>query len=112
MHLRSLWTLAFGVTVMAAACDTPTEFGEQRRADVVASEKSVLVGFETRPGAAEVALIESFGGRVTRQFKYVRVLAASIPTDQEDALDAAAGVRFVEDNVSLTPFGNKQITDW
>ncbi|MGQ0814092.1 MAG: S8 family serine peptidase, partial [Gemmatimonadota bacterium] len=42
----------------------------------------------------------------------VRVLAASIPTDQEDALDAAAGVRFVEDNVSLTPFGNKQITDW
>ncbi|MGQ0560254.1 MAG: S8 family serine peptidase [Gemmatimonadota bacterium] len=112
MHFRSLGTLIAGAALLAAACDSPTEYGDARRAAVVAAEKSVLVGFETAPGAAEIALVESFGGRVTRRFKYVKAVAATIPTDQESALEAAAGVRFVEDNVTMTPFGGKQITDW
>src|SRR5688572_17683438 len=111
MHVRSVFALAMSAALLGAACDTPTEFGAPQR-DVVVGNKSVIVGFHARPSAADLALIESFGGVVTRQFKYVRAVAATIPSEQEDALRAAAGVRFVEDNVTLTPFGNKQITDY
>jgi serine protease len=112
MHVRSYIALALGTALLASACDKPTAFEAQRQGSVVAATKSVIIGFQTRPGAAEHALVQSFGGSVTREFKYVRALAATIPTAQEDALRAAAGVRFVEDNVAMTPFGNRQITDY
>jgi subtilisin family serine protease len=112
MHVRSLSALAFSAALLGAACDTPTTFEAQRRNDLVDATKSVIIGFNARPSAADIALVESFGSVVTRQFKYVRAVAATIPAGQEDALRAAAGVRFVEDNVTLTPFGNKQITDY
>ena len=112
MHVRSLFVLALSAALLGAACDTPTGFDAQRSSNVVVGSKSVIVGFNAHPSAAEIALIQSFGGAVTRQFKYVRAVAATIPSAQEDALRAAAGVRFVEDNVTLTPFGNKQITDY
>jgi serine protease len=111
MHVRYMAALALSVAALSA-CDTPTEFTEQRRADVVSGSESVLVGFQTHPGPAEIALIESYGGQVTRQFKYVRAVAATIPADQEAALRAAAGVRYVELNYGLTMFGGKQITDY
>jgi subtilisin family serine protease len=112
MHVRSLFALALGAALFGAACDTPTEFDARQRNSVLAADKSVIVGFDAHPSAAELAVIQSFGGVVTRQFKYVRAVAATIPAAQEDALRAAAGVRFVEDNVTLTPFGNRQITDY
>jgi subtilisin family serine protease len=111
MHRRFLPVVALAAA-LAAGCDSPTDHEQNPRADVVLAEKSVLVGFQTKPGPAEIALIERFGGRVTRQFKYVRAVAATIPAEQESALAAAAGVRFVEDIVTMTPFGGKQITDY
>jgi serine protease len=111
MHLRFPRAVAL-IAVIAAACDSPTEHIAGRRDDVLLAEKAVLVGFVSQPGPAELALIERFGGRVTRQFKYVRVVAATIPAAQESALEGTAGVRFVEDIVTMTPFGGRQITDY
>lgn len=112
MQLRRFAGLVLGSALFATACDSPTQFDTRPRASAVAAEKSVIIGFDSHPGAAEVALVQSFGGQVTRQYKYVRALAATIPSAQEDALRAAAGVRFVEDVVYMTPFGGKQITDY
>ncbi len=110
--MKRIYTLALGAVLLVGACDTPTEYDRQQRNTVLSADKSVIIGFQNHPGAAELTLVQSTGGTVTREFKYVRALAATIPAAQEDALRAAAGVRFVEDNVAMTPFGNKQITDY
>ena len=114
MQVRYVFLLALGPAIAIAACDdSPTEqVREHRQADVVSAGESFIVGFTSHPGSAEIALIESLGGTVTRQFKYVRALAATIPADKEEVLRASSGVRFVESNVTMTPFGGKQITDY
>ena len=107
MIRRRIYALA---AVLAACSDAPL-VPDHPNASILA-DKQVIVGFQTHPAAAEIALIERLGGVVTRQFKYVRAVAATIPAAQEDALRTAAGVRFVEDNVTLTPFGSRQVTDY
>ena len=72
----------------------------------------VLVGFTSMPGAEQTALIESVGGLVTRRYKYIPVVAATIPADQRSALAAAAGVAYIEDNGELILYGGKQIVDY
>src|SRR5688500_15773791 len=94
MHRRFLPVAAL-VAALAAACDSPSDRHQTTRStDVVLADKAVLIGFDSKPGPAQLALIESFGGHVTRQFKYVRAVSAVIPADRESALAAAAGVRF------------------
>ncbi|MGH7700146.1 MAG: S8 family serine peptidase [Gemmatimonadales bacterium] len=105
------------LALFAAACDRPGPTQSRApgpiRADVAGADgKSVLVGFAASPDAAAVALIEGVGGRVTYRYKYIPVLAAIIPTDQEDVLKADASVAYVEDDIPMHPLGGKQITDY
>jgi subtilisin family serine protease len=104
--------------VLVAGCEgtNPTESANADGSSAARSEtggsKSVLVGFISAPGSAEIALIESVGGQVTHQYKYIPVLAATIPTDQQEALEAAAGVAYVEEDYEVRALGGKQITDY
>jgi subtilisin family serine protease len=111
MHFRSPITLVLGTVLLASACDTPTEFGA-RQADVITAEKTLLVGFAQAPGAAEEALVASFGGVVEHRFKYVPVLQVRIAADREAALAAAAGVAYVSQNQPIELYGGKQYSDW
>ena len=107
--------LIVGAALFIASCDNapPTEsVGPLQSITGITSEKVVLVGFTTAPGPAEIGLIEGLGGRVTHQYKYIPVLATTIPVDQADALAAIPGVAYVEDDVAMEPLGGKQITDY
>ncbi len=75
--------------------------------------KSVLVGFESTPGAAEASLVESLGGEVTYRYKYIPVFAATLPEDQISTLSEQANVAYVENDDELYLLGHgKQITDY
>lgn len=111
MHFKVTLAAAFGAALLFSACDSPVEFGE-RQADILAVEKTVLVGFDQMPGAMEEALVTSFGGTVEHKFKYVPVLQVRIAADQEAALAAAAGVAYVSQNEELELYGGKQYSDW
>jgi serine protease len=103
--------------LFAVACDrsAPTELSPPlgpSLSDAAAEQKTVLVGFHSTPGAAETALIESVGGQVVNQYKYIPVLAATIPGGQEEVLAADPRVAYVEDDIALEPLGSKQIMDY
>jgi subtilisin family serine protease len=101
--------------LFAVACDksAPTELSPITPSlSETADQKAVLIGFHTTPGAGEIALIQSLGGQVTHQYKYIPVVAATIPTNQEDLLEADARVAYVEDDQPIYPLGSKQITDY
>ena len=105
------------IIVFAVACDrsAPTELSPPRGPSLsgaAAEQKTVLVGFHSTPGAAETALIESVGGQVVTQYKYIPVLAATIPTDQEEVLAADPRVAYVEDDLAIEPLGSRQIVDY
>jgi subtilisin family serine protease len=85
--------------------------GAQTAGGASSTQKSVLVGYSQ--GADPAALIQSVGGQVTSRYKYVDVVAATIPADQTSALDAKAGIRYVEDNRQFYPLGRiRQTTDY
>jgi subtilisin family serine protease len=112
-----LRALALGTTLLVAACEKPmpTEISPPQAAlssGTAGSDRVVLVSFHATPGAAETALIEALGGRVTRHYKYIPAVAAAIPTNQEETLEADARVASVEDDVALRPLGSKQIVDY
>ncbi len=87
--------------------------GAQTAASATAGEKDVLVGFAAIPGASELALIESVGGRVTIRYKYIPAVAATIPVSQAATLAAMPGVSYVEDDHQLYLLGRvRQTTDY
>src|SRR5688572_24705301 len=59
------------VVVLAACSDAPLvpDHKNGPPQNSVGATKSVIVGFHARPSAADLALIQSVGGVVTRQFK-------------------------------------------
>ncbi|MBA3405905.1 MAG: hypothetical protein H0U13_14690, partial [Gemmatimonadaceae bacterium] len=118
LSLRTLATL--GLALVLSACDaertllSPSATVQPNSALSTGSSATadVLIGFTEAPGADQVTLVESLGGRVTRRYKYIPVVAASIPVVQRDLLAGSAGVRFVEDDNELAPYGGKQIIDY
>jgi subtilisin family serine protease len=114
----ALPTLLIGAGLLLSGCERPgpTATTHAPAAGPMHSEsgagKAVLVGFDAAPGADEIALIQSLGGEVTHQYRYIPVLAARIPADQEDVLEADASVAYVVDDAVMQPLGGKQITDW
>jgi subtilisin family serine protease len=115
---RVVGRVAMAATVMfAAACDRsgPTELSPSiapSLLEAASAQKTVLVGFHVAPGSGEAALIASLGGQVIHQYKYIPVLAASIPTSQEDILRADPRVAYVENDLAIAPLGSKQIMDY
>lgn len=109
---------AAGLTLSLAACDgdkhpvSPDETSRTAASLESAGSVNVLVGFGATPGASQIALIESLGGRVTHQYKYIPVFAASIPIASRDILATSLGVKYVEDDRELTPYGGKQLVDY
>jgi subtilisin family serine protease len=78
-----------------------------------AADKPVLVGFHAAPGPADVQLVESLGGRVTYRYKYIPVLAATLPEEQVSTLASNPAVAYVEDDAPLAPLGGRrQTTDY
>ena len=106
-----------GTVLLAVACDRsvptePTPSTGPSLSEATADQKTVLVGFRTAPAADETALIEALGGQVLHQYKYIPVLAARIPTSQEEALTGDPRVAYVENNITMHPLGSKQIVDY
>lgn len=113
MHFRFHSVFVLAMALLIAACDTtPTDYDGSRQGSLIGSPKTVLVGFEQKPGATQLALIATFGGKVTHQYKYVPVVAATIPASVQAALTAAPGVAYVSENETLYPLGTRQVTDW
>src|SRR5688572_20270095 len=112
MRVRSGFTFSLGLALLSAACDSPTQYDDSARASLTSADRTVLVGFAQMPGAAEIALIESFGGSVTHQYRYIPFVVATIPESQQAALAAAPGVTDVGENYPLVPFGSRQVVDW
>lgn len=119
VRARLAWRFAslFGAAslLFAAGCESVTPTEALRAGGTTArttTEVDVIVGFAARPGPAEVTLIQQYGGRVTREYKYVAAVAATIPTAQKDLLAQAPGVAYVEYDLAINPLGGKQITDW
>jgi subtilisin family serine protease len=87
--------------------------GAQAATGATGSEKDVIVGFDAAPSTEELALVAAVGGRVTHRYKYIPAVAATIPADQEAALEAAAGVAYVSDDHQLYLLGGRrQTTDY
>jgi serine protease len=75
------------------------------------AQKNVLVGFT--PGADATALVQSVGGQVTYKYKYIDVVAATIPADQSSTLAGTSGIRYVENSRTFYPLGRlRQTTDY
>ncbi|MBA2243584.1 MAG: S8 family serine peptidase [Gemmatimonadetes bacterium] len=114
----TLPALIMGMALFAAACDrtAPTEIAEQSATRLLAStDNLVLVGFTSHPGAAEISLIQSLGGQITHQYKYIPVIAAKIPAAKESVLRATPGVAYVEADHevrALYSSKGKQISDY
>jgi subtilisin len=113
---RFFLNLVAGIVLVAAACDrsAPTELSPSIAPSLsaAAEHKIVLVGFHSTPGAGEAALIAGLGGEVLHQYKYIPVLAASIPTSVEETLAADPRVAYVENDLAIHPLGSKQIVDY
>jgi len=115
-HSKFQIVAAASLALSLAACDAdrlPTN-PNSTAANIVVSDGSsidVLVGFTAAPGPDQVALIERLGGRVTHRYKYIPVVAASIPVSARDVLASSVGVSYVEDDRELTPYG-KQVVDY
>jgi serine protease len=106
-----------GTVLFAMACDrsVPTALTPPTGPSLSAAtteQKTVLVGFRTTPAAGETALIEGLGGQVIHQYRYIPVLAARIPTSQEEILRGDSRVAYVENDIVLEPLGSKQIMDY
>lgn len=63
-----------------------------------AAEKSVIIGFEQRPGPSEHALIRAAKGRVERTYELIPALAATLPEREIASLRRDERVRYVEEN--------------
>ena len=116
-HVMMRHELLVGAALLlAVACDrsAPTELSPAAVPSLSegAAQKSVLIGFHSTPGGEATALIEGRGGQVTHQFKYIPVLAATIPADQEESLEADPRIAYVEDELSIHPLGGRQIVDY
>jgi subtilisin family serine protease len=76
--------------------------------------KTVLVGYASAPGDAEIARVEAAGGEVTHRYRHVPVLAVRIADGLEATIAAQPGVAYVEDDIPMHPLGNrgKQSMDW
>jgi subtilisin len=101
--------------LLATACESniePTAISSTTTSASLGSNVDVLIGFTSAPGAEQIALVQSFGGSVTRQFKYIPVFAATMPAAQRDLLAAVPGVAYIEDDRQLVLYGGKQIMDY
>ncbi len=56
----------------------------------------VLIGFDSKPGAAEGAIVRGAGGKVTHSYRLIRAAAARIPLKAVEALKKNPLVRYVE----------------
>lgn len=56
----------------------------------------VIIQFKNAPGANEENLVKKHGGKVTRKFKIVRAVSATVPAAASDKIKKEAGVLAVE----------------
>lgn len=110
--------LAFlaGVAAFAAGCEPHSSnlpsSPSPEAAVTSQANKVVIVGFRTRPGASERALINSAGGSVRHSFRYIRALSANLPDAAVNALRRNPNVAYVDENITMVPLGTRQLTDW
>jgi len=99
---------AMGVVNLTTAQALP---GSEGTVYSSANEKvDVLIGFYHAPGSSERALVRSHGGEISRQFKIVDVIAASMTQQAADALAKTPGVRYVEPDGPV--YAHDQTVPW
>src|ERR671922_1646794 len=98
------WFLLLLVLLLALA-------GSQTASGASSTQQNVLVGYT--PGTDTRAVVQSVGGQVTYRYKYINVVAATIPADQTSTLAEKAGIRYVEPSRQFYLLGRlRQTTDY
>jgi len=66
------------------------------------SERLVILGFHSKPGLSEEALVQSSGGRIQRAFHLIPALAVRLPEDLISDLSQNPKVAYVEEDAPVT----------
>ena len=99
-------TLALALTLLLAGV-VPGPAGAQGGDRV-----DVLIQFRAAPTQADVAAVERFGGEVSRTFRIVPAVAASIPSQAVAALAANPRVALIEADSLLYALEYRSTHDW
>lgn len=99
-----MFVLALTV-VVAAAHPGPTVVRGGERVDV-------LIQFRSAPTAADVAALERLGGNVSRVFRIVPAVAASVPSQATTGLAANPRVTLIEPDSLLWALEYRSTHDW
>jgi subtilisin family serine protease len=110
------------LALFAAACDRtdPAELtAPDAQAALIGSSSSsgplLIVGFDAPPGAAEIALVQSLGGQVVHQYRYIPALAVRLPSASRSLLEGSPGVTYVANDGRvhlLSTNRGKQVSDY
>jgi serine protease len=112
------WTAlaaALGVALGAVGCDTGRSALDPASPDQALgtlSTVTVLVGYESTPGPAELSRLEALGAEVTHQYRHIPVVAVRVAAGLEATIAAQPGVAYVEADFPMHPLGGKQVMDW
>lgn len=100
--------LGIGIAIVALALA-----GARTSTSAATAELAVIVGFDAPPSAAELALVEGVGGRVTHAYRYIPAVAATVPADQVTVLAETPGVAYLSEDQQLYLLGGRrQTTDY
>src|SRR4029450_3732474 len=69
------------------------------------SREHLFVGFAKKPGAAEHALVERYGGKVRFSFPKVNALAIDLDSAKIGVFAREGGISYVEKDPIRTPLG-------
>ena len=74
--------------------------------------EDVLVTFFHPPGPDEIELIEDIGGSVTKVYRIVPAIAATMPSDNLDELEADSRVKLVEPDTTISMAFTGEVLPW
>ncbi|ACB85709.1 S8 family peptidase [Natranaerobius thermophilus] len=76
--------------------------------------KEVIIGFEDRPGQAELEIIDEAKGEIDQEFEIINAVSAKIPEPAVQGMENAEGIDYVEPDyeaqtLQTIPWGIEQI---
>ena len=101
------WLVMMVVTLCSLTLGLPAQVQAESPETV-----DVLVTFYQPPGSDETELIESLGGTVTSVYHIVPTIAATMPADKLDELEADFRVKLVELDIVMTACLAGEVLPW
>lgn len=105
---KNLWYLLV-ITLLVSALTVPANLTlAQSSPDM----EDVLVTFYQPPGPDEIELIESLGGSVNKVYHIIPTIAATMPSENLDELEADPRVKMVEPDMVLSAAFAGEVLPW